>query len=249
MKLEKIIAVGNDRTVYKDGDLCIKVFNEDYSKAEVLSEALNQALVEETGLNIPKIHEVAMIEGKWAIVSDYIKGKMLSQLMEEDPCKKPEYLAQFIDLQLEIHSKTCPDWNGLYTQTGKEIDKTDLEEYLRYNLHTRLSGLPRGNKLCHGYFNPTNVIIGEDGKAYILDWVHATQGNPLADAAKTYLLFWLRGDINGATRYLDGFCQKSNAQMQDIQRWMPVVAASQTLEGNEKEREFLHSWIRVFDYQ
>ena len=26
-----------------------------------------------------------MIDGKWAIVSDYIKGKTLAQLMAEDP--------------------------------------------------------------------------------------------------------------------------------------------------------------------
>ena len=68
MKLDRVIAVRNDKTIYRDGEKCVKVFNTDYSKADVLNEALNQARIEETGLNIPKILEVTMIDGKWAIV-------------------------------------------------------------------------------------------------------------------------------------------------------------------------------------
>ena len=82
MKLDRVIAVRNNKTVYRDGDKCVKVFNEDYSKADVLNEALNQARIEETGLNIPKISEVTMIDGKWAIISEYINGKTLAQLMQ-----------------------------------------------------------------------------------------------------------------------------------------------------------------------
>ena len=37
--------------------------------------------------------------------------------------------------------------------------------------------MPKHNKVCHGDFNPSNVIIAEDGPPYILDWSHATQGN------------------------------------------------------------------------
>ena len=41
MKLDQIIAVRKNKTVYRDGDRCIKVFDADYSKADVLNEALN----------------------------------------------------------------------------------------------------------------------------------------------------------------------------------------------------------------
>ena len=91
MNLDRIIAVRNNKTVYRDGDRCLKVFNEGYSKADVLNEALNQARIEETGLNIPRVLEVTVIDGKWTIVSDYIKGKTLAQLMQENPEKKDEY--------------------------------------------------------------------------------------------------------------------------------------------------------------
>ena len=249
MKLDRVIAVRNNKTIYRDGDKCVKVFDADYSKADVLNEALNQARIEETGLNIPKVLEVTMIDGKWAIVSEYIKGKTLAQLMAEDEDKKSEYLELLVDLQLEVQSKTSPLLNKLKDKMNRKIGQSDLEATTKYDLHTRLEGMPKHNKVCHGDFNPSNIIIAEDGTAYILDWSHATQGNASADAARTYLLFWLSGDINGAKEYLELFCKKSNTAMQYVQKWMPIVAASQSVKGNEKEREFLLSWANVVDYE
>lgn len=249
MKLDRVIAVRNHKTIYRDGDKCIKVFDADYSKADVLNEALNQARIEETGLNIPKVLEVTMVEGKWAIVSEYIKGKTLAQLMEENPEKKDEYIALLVDLQLEVLSKKCPLLNKLKDKMNRKISETKLDATTRYDLHTRLEGMPKHDKVCHGDFNPSNVIIAEDGTPYIIDWSHATQGNASADAARTYLLFWLGGDMNGAKKYLDLFCAKSNTAKQYVQKWMPIVAASQSVKGNEKEREFLLSWVDVVDYQ
>ena len=249
MNLDRIIAVRKQKPIYRDGDLCMKVFNEDYSKADVLNEALNQARIEETGLNIPRVREVTVIDGKWTIVSDYVRGKTLAALMEEHPEKKEEYLELFVDLQLEMHSKTCPLLNKLKDKMHRKISQTDLDATTRYDLHTRLESMPKHNKVCHGDFCPDNIIIAEDGTPYILDWSHATQGNASADAARTYLLFWLNGDIDGAKRYLKLFCDKSNTAMQYVQKWMPIVAASQMVKGNEKEREFLHSWIDVVDYE
>ena len=150
MNLDRVIAVRTNKTVYRDGDKCIKVFDSDYSKADVLNEALNQARIEETGLNIPKVLEVCTIEGKWAIVSEYIKGKTLSQLMH---------------------------------------------------------------------------------------------------AARTYLCFWLKGDLEDAEKYLNLFCELSGTDKRYVQKWMPIVAASQSVKGNAHEREFLLSWANVVDYE
>ena len=249
MNLDRIIAVRNNKTVYRDGDRCLKVFQEDYSKADVLNEALNQARIEETGLNIPRVLEVGMIDGKWAIVSDYIKGKTLAQHMQENPAEKEQYQNLFVGLQLEAHGKTCPMLNKLKDKMNRKICQTDLSATVRYDLHTRLESMPKHNKVCHGDFNPSNIIIAEDGTPYILDWSHATQGNASADVARTYLLFWLAGDIAGADRYLELFCEKSNTAKQYVQKWMPIVAASQLVKANENEREFLHSWINVVDYE
>ncbi len=249
MKLDRIIAVRTGKTVYRDGDNCIKVFDEGYSKADILNEALNQSRVEDSGLNIPKVKEVGMIDGKWAIVSEYIPGKTLARLMEEDPDNKEQYMQTFVDLQLEVHSHTCELLTKLKDKMSRKIAQTELDATTRYDLHTRLEGMPKHKKLCHGDFNPSNIIITDDGTPYIIDWSHATQGNASADAARTYLLFWLAGDIDGANRYLDLFCEKSGTAKRYVQKWMPIVAASQSVKGNEKERQFLLSWVDVVDYE
>lgn len=249
MKLDNVIAKRANKTVYRDGDLAIKVFDKDFSKADVLNEALNQARIEETGLDIPKIKEVTLIDGKWAIVTEFIEGKTLSQLMEENPEKFDEYLDIFVELQLKVHSKTSPLLNKLKDKMMRKISESSLDATTKYDLHTILDSMPKHKKVCHGDFNPSNIIVGNNGKMYILDWSHATQGNASADAARTYLLFCLNGDITKANKYLNLFCRKSDTAKQYVQKWMPIVAASQSVKGKMKERDFLLSWVDVVDYE
>ena len=240
---------GNSKEIYRDNDKCIKVFDTSYSKEDVLNEALNQARVENLGLNTAKLSEVKMIDGKWAIVYDFIEGKNLQQLMDENPEKLDEYLDLFVDVQLEIHSKKSPLLKRLKDKMNYKISSTSLDATTRYELHTRLESMPKHNKVCHGDFCPSNVIITPDNKAYVIDWAHVTQGNASADAARTYLLFCLAKKEEIAKKYLDLFCKKSDTAKQYVQKWMPIVAASQSVKGNKEERDFLLSWVNVVDYE
>ena len=245
---DRIIAVRTGKTIYREGDTAVKVFDADYAKYDVLNEALNQARVENIGLNVPKVLEVKTIDGKWAIVYEYIQGKSLDQLIKENPEKKNEYLELFVDLQMKVHSCTCPMLNKLKDKMNRKISEADLDATTRYELHTRLESMPKHNKVCHGDFNPSNIIIKDDGTPYILDWSHVTQGNASADVARTYLLFKLQGELDLAEQYLDLFCKKSDTAKQYIQQWMPIVAASQSVKGKKEEREFLLDWVNVVEY-
>ncbi|MDR1640634.1 MAG: phosphotransferase [Clostridiales bacterium] len=249
MKADKVIAVRTSKTIYRDGDRAIKVFDEDYSKADVLNEALNQARVEETGLNIPAVLEVTKLDGKWAIISQFIKGKTLQQIMDENPDKKAQNLDLFVGIQLEMHSKSSILLTKLKDKMSRKISESSFDATTRYELHTRLESLPRHAKLCHGDFNPSNIIVSEDGTPFILDWSHATQGNASADAARTYLLFWLAEDHDGAEKYLSLFCRKSDTAKQYVQKWLPIVAASQSVKSKPQEAELLRKWVNVVDYE
>ena len=245
---DRIIAVRTGKTIYREGDTAVKVFDADYAKYDVLNEALNQARVENIGLNVPKVLEVKTIDGKWAIVYEYIQGKSLDQLIKENPEKKNEYLELFVDLQMKVHSCTCPMLNKLKDKMNRKISEADLDATTRYELHTRLESMPKHNKVCHGDFNPSNIIIKDDGTPYILDWSHVTQGNASADVARTYLLFKLQGELDLAEQYLNLFCKKSDTAKQYIQQWMAIVAASQSVKGKKEEREFLLDWVNVVEY-
>lgn len=249
MKFEKVLAERQNKIIYKDGDKTIKVFDENFSKSDVLNEALNQSRVEETGLHIPKVVEVTKFDDKWAIVSDFIEGKTLQQLMDENPDKIDKYLDLFVNIQIEIQSKTAPLLNKLWDKMKRKIDETSLDATTRYELHTRLNGMHKHHKVCHGDFNPSNVIITPEGVPYVIDWSHATQGNASADVARTYLLFCLKGDDELANKYLDLFCKKTDTAKQYVQQWLPIVAASQSVKGKDEEREFLLNWVNVIEYQ
>ncbi len=249
MNLNNVIAVRPNKTIYRDGDKVIKVFDSNYSKADILNEALNQARIEETGLNIPKILGVNMVDGKWAIVTEFIEGKTLAELMSENPDNIDGLLEEFVDIQIEIQSKKCPMLNRLKDKMNRKISQADIDATTRYELHTRLEGMPKHNKVCHGDFNPTNIIIDKNGVPYIIDWSHATQGNASADVARTYLLFCLAKREDIAKKYVDIFCKKSDTAKQYIQKWLPIVAASQSVKGKEEERELLLSWVDVVDYE
>ena len=237
------------KIIYREGDKVVKLFDEHYSKSDILNEALNQARVEETGLNIPKLLEVTKIDGKWAIILEHIEGETLEELMKKHPEKEDEYLNMFVDLQIQVHSKKAPLLNKLKDKMNRKIEETTLNATTRYELHTRLDSMPKHTKVCHGDFNPSNIIISKDGTAYIIDWAHATQGNASADVARTYLLFYLSGKKDLAEKYMNMFCEKTDTAKQYIQKWIPIVAASQLVKGKEEEKEFLTRWASVVDYE
>lgn len=239
------------KTVYKDNDKTIKLFVKDYSKANILNEALNQARVEEgTDLNIPRLLEVTKIEDRWALVSEHIEGKTLEKLMEENPEKEYEYLELFVDVQLDVLSRKVPLLSRIKDKFKRKINEaTNIDEATKYELLHRLEGMKNHAKLCHGDFNPTNIIVKEDGSYYIIDWAHVTQGNASADVARTFLLFSMQGKTELADKYLNLFSLKSGIDIKNIQRWIPIVAASQMTKGIKEEQEFLSKWINVVEYE
>lgn len=249
--LDNPIAERKTKTVYKDSDKTIKLFVENYSKADILNEALNQARVEEgTTLNVPKLLEVTRIDGRWGLVSEHIEGTPLNKLMEEHPEKEEEYLNLFVDTQIKILSNSVPLLNRIKDKFRRKLSNAvNIDENTRYELMQRLEGMKNHTKLCHGDFNPSNVIIKENGEVYVIDWSHVTQGNASADAARTFLLFSIEGKKDLAEKYINLFSEKSGITKANIQRWIPIVAATQMTKGKEEEQEFLSNWINVVDYE
>lgn len=246
MRLDRIIAVRNDKTIYRDGGLCMKVFVNGHTKSEIFAEALNQARAQESGLPVPKLCEVTMLDGRWTIVSELIRGMSLEQLAREEHSRRDDYIEELIGLQLEVQSKDSELFPKLTDKLRREIRAAELlSETQKSRLYERLEELVKvsgGTILSHGDFAMSNIIRSSDG-LYILDWAHASSGYSAADAARTYLLFWLSGSIDGAERYLASFSKRSGVDRELIRRWMPLAAASQMKRCRERQREFLLGWV------
>ena len=138
--------------------------------------------------------------------------------------------------------------NRQYDKFYKKITDSSFDATTRYDLHSRLDAMKRHDKLCHGDFNPSNIIITANDDVYIVDWAHATQGNASADVARTYLLFYLSGREELADKYLNLFCERTDTAKQYVQKWLPIVAASQSVKGNKEEVGLLSRWVNVVDY-
>lgn len=190
-----------------------------------------------------------MIEGDWSLTWEFVEGETLEALMNKHPEKLDEYLDFFVELQIQMSREKVPLLGHLRDKMHAKISSSAFPASVRYDLHVRLDGLPRHKKLCHGDFQPSNIIITKDGTPYIIDWAHATQGNGSADAARTYLLFKLHQKDEIAEKYLKLFCQKTDTAIQYVQRILPIVAASQSVKQKPEEAEFLSKWVNVCDWQ
>ncbi len=250
-ELNNVIVERKHKKIYRDGDSVIKLFDETYTTSDILNEALNHARAQETELNVPKLKEVLKIDGKWAIVTEFIEGSTISDLVGSNPEKFDEYMEKFVKLQAMVHSKKCALMNKHWDKMNRKICEAEIDSATRYELLMRLNSFNKQYSICHGDFNPNNIIITPEGEAYILDWSHVTQGDPCADVARTYLMLSLKISEDMAKKYLKAFCIETGADSRRVYEWLPIVACSQLVKkvSDPQEQALLRNWINVVDYE
>ena len=251
MAEKQFIASSDIYDIYKVGDKAVRIYKGAQYKEKCLYAALTHARCETTLVNsfikMPVVREVSVIDENWSMTMDWIEGKTMQQLMDENPDKKDFYLDQFIDIQTEIHAQYMPLLSKLKDKMTRQIKSLgQIDEIKKYELLTRLDSMPKHIKLCHGNFAPKNIIINDEG-TYVINWGSARQGNASADVARTYLLLCLNNP-EIAEPYLDKYCIKSGTSKQYVQAWLPIVAAAQLIKGKPEEKDLLMRWIDVVDY-
>lgn len=252
--MKECIAKNDMKAVYVDGNKVKKVFSADYSKTDVLYEALNTSRVEDTGLDIPKLLGVSVEDGCWVITSERAEGPTLADLLAAHPENANDYVNSMVDYQIAFNKRTNPLLLKLKDKLHRQIDELDtINSSIKYELSTRLEGLPKHNKLCHGDYCLENIIVQTDENNQItsitaVDWVHATQGNASADVANTYLMLKLTNEAF-AEKYISAFCEKTNTDRRYVNSWLPIVAAARLTKKKEAEKELLEAMVDVCDYQ
>ncbi len=248
MNMGTLIFSNEYADVYRDGDRKIKLFKDNVPKTYVLYEALTHSRIEAAEISIPKLFEVSVINGRWAIITEYIEGKTYAELIKENPEKIDLYLDELAEIQIEIHCTPAPKQSKLKDKLQRLItEMTEIDEIKKYELLTRLEGMPAHSKLCHLNYIPENVISSEKG-IYILDWHNARQGNASADVANTYVILSLKS-AEMAEKYIDLFCDKTLTPKDYVQQWIPIVAVARYGFADANEKERLMKMIDVVSYE
>ena len=244
----QIVARGK-KVVWDCQTSIVKAFDATKPASDVLNEALNLSRVAEAGVPAPRLLEVSEVEPAcWALRTEKLPGVTLAEVMSSDPANKDKYLDQFVRLQLEVQGHSAPLLPRQKDKFVRMINSVDaINATTRYDVLMRLDGMAVDEKICHGDFNPTNVLVDGD-KLYVLDWAHATQGTPAADVAMTYMEFSFE-DEDLADAYLDAYCEKADMPKQLVFMWLPIVAAAELARGHKDHEEELLSWIDVADWQ
>ncbi|OAT82429.1 aminoglycoside phosphotransferase [Bacillus sp. MKU004] len=241
MNLGNPIASGNTASIYLDEGNVIKIFNELLPCGEAGYEADKQKLAYSAGLPVPKILEVKKIEGKQAIIMEYVQGKTLGELISDSPGDTGHYMDLSVDIQLKIHSMKIDGLEPMKRKLANQIKGAgELSQRLKDVLINKLEKITFEGRLCHGDFHLNNLIMSEGGSVTIIDWIDSSSGDIRADAYRTYLLY-SQISLELAELYLRSYCQKSGLSKEEIFIWAPIVAGARLSESvsNENSQRLL----------
>ena len=200
--MEKGPRLGRGRTAevfgWKD-NLILKLFFDSTPDTWAQQEAQITRVAYEFGLPVPAVEGVIEIDGRNGILFERIDGPSMLTETKSKPWKLFRSALVLAELHAAIHKCIGPDLPSQRHQLEDAIRNAKaLPENMKEAALKVLDHLPDGNALCHGDFHPDNVMVSSRGPI-IIDWIIATQGNPLADAARTSLLLRL-GDPPPGTR-------------------------------------------------
>ena len=246
MKLEKIIAVRTSKTVFRDGDKCIKLFDQDHSKAKILSEAATHAKVGRSrALDVP---EGARSDKGRGQVGDRLRIHLPQDPRTGSPARLPRERTNTSSVsseaQLKINAAKAHSLEKLKDRLAESLFAADLPSATLYELHMRLESLPVGDRICHGDFAPSNLIVNGEDEDYIVDWSHAAQGVPAADAARTSCSSGSPERSTARTDTSASTAKRAVSPRRRYRKWIPLRAAERLAQGKAKARISALWWRR-----
>lgn len=240
------IAKGNTADIYLHEEKIIKVFNDFLPDTEAEYEANKQKYAYSCGLPVPYIYDVTKVNGKQAIVMEYITGRTIGDIIFEDMTKAEQYMSLSVNIQMKIHEIKAGNLELMSDKLNRQIQTASLlNDKQKQSLIGKLHTIQYEKKLCHGDYHVFNLILKDDAIT-IIDWVDSSAGDIRADVYRTYLLY-AQFSIDLANLYLRLYCEKSGFSQDDIFIWTPIIAGARLSENVPFEkRERLIDIVRQY---
>lgn len=188
MKYGKIIGVGNTATVYEwEEGKVLKLFNQGYPKDAVEKEFHNAMAIRNLDFPKPKAYEIISFEDRTGIVYDMMGGESLLDwvLKTGNVQKCAVYMANLHKTIIQNTISNVPSYKEflkLHIPNTLPVNSKEREKVLQM-----IDKLPDGNTLCHGDFNPANILISE-GHTVAIDFMNICHGDFLYDVARAVFL-------------------------------------------------------------
>jgi uncharacterized protein (TIGR02172 family) len=255
--LGKPIASGRTAEIYAMGDRWVlKLFHATIASYAVDAERRNTQTAHELGISTPLVGDLVEKDGRLGIIFERAEGQTMQELLN-DPHRLEALAVILAELHLDLHQYYRP--KGLTSQcdllTKRILGCTLLSRQEQQMTTGALAQLPDGEALCHGDFHPGNVMMTRNGPV-ILDWADASRGNPIADVARTSLLFLGHieqrpaCDVNRTAMerfyqtYLHRYMSSVAHGWSEYYRWLPIMAAARLQEGITEQQEWLLEVVR-----
>jgi aminoglycoside phosphotransferase (APT) family kinase protein len=232
LNLGNPIAKGNTAEIYLCDNKVVKLFKEYFPNTESLYEAQKQKYAYSCGLHVPKVFEVTEIQGRQAIIMEYVEGESVGELLLNNLSKAEHYISICVSIQQKIHaiSVSSDEIEPMEERLYRQINSIhDLDEKQKGNILKKLDSITFEPRLCHGDFHPFNLIMS-NGDVKIIDWVDASSGDIRADVFRTYLLY-SQNSVELAEMYLHIYCKKTGLLRDEIFQWAPIISAARLAES------------------
>ncbi|EJQ95002.1 phosphotransferase family protein [Bacillus cereus] len=232
MNLGNPIAKGNTAEIYLCDNKVVKLFKEYLPNTESLYEAQKQKYAYSCGLHVPKVFEVTEIQGRQAIIMEYVEGESVGELLLNNLSKAEHFISICVSIQQKIHAiSVSPDEiEPMKERLYRQINSVhNLDEKQKGNILKRLDSIIFEPRLCHGDFHPFNLIMSNDDMK-IIDWVDASSGDIRADVFRTYLLY-SQNSVELAEMYLHIYCKNTGLSRDEIFQWAPIITAARLAEN------------------
>ena len=235
------IAAGHISEVYAWEDATIlKLFRPCFPPGWADYEANLVRTVEKTGIRVPKVEGIVDIDGRRGIVYERITGPSMAEAINQNPLRAIFYARMLAKMHVELHRASGQELPSFRKQLVQSIQEARvLTERQRQHALQLAEQLPDSDRLCHGDFHLSNILLTRDGPVAI-DWFCAGQGHPASDLTRTFIILsrcgappagmpsWQvrLGRILISRGYLNEYRRQSPEVTRQLKTFLPVVAAA-----------------------
>lgn len=257
-----LIGAGRTAEVFAWGDdQVLKLYRAGMPQPWVAHEARVGQVVVDTGLAAPAIGGMVELDGRLGVVYERLDGPSLLDYMASHPAEIPALGKQFAELHAQMHDRQRSELPSQRSGFVYAIENApQLPAALKQAVLRRLDRLPDGRAVCHGDYHPGNLLVTRRGLV-VIDWMTASHGNPVADVARTTLMFRLarvpeyysaetQQAVDEARRsfyeaYLSAYLSLCPFPVDEIEMWIPVLAAARLSENIAEEEADLLKLVEL----